>query len=70
VWTTGLGTAYVAGRRATHEHKRHQFQELVNELTTVYPISEGVLKGLLLTNLSKPLRTPLTTFLMPVFGDL
>lgn len=45
VWTTGLGTVYVAGRRATHEYKRHQFQELADELTTVYPISEGVLKG-------------------------
>lgn len=45
VWTTGAGTAYVAGRRATHEYKRHQFQELVEELTTVYPISNGVLKG-------------------------
>lgn len=45
VWTTGVGTAYVAGRRATHEYKRHQFQELVDELTTVYPISNGVLKG-------------------------
>ncbi len=45
MWATGIGTAYVAGRRATPEYKRHRFQELVDELTTAYPISNGVLKG-------------------------
>ena len=46
VWAGGGGITYVGSRRGMHERKQRIFEDEVERLTTVYPVSKGVLKGM------------------------